>query len=217
MRPVRILGAAATTEVQAPPARFGARELRRVTDLCRLALPTVEAALTEAGMEPEPTMGLVVGTGLADLGETAAFLDALHARGESFASPQAFQKSVHGALAGELAILYGLRGYDVTVTQGRRSGEAALLVAWLAVRTGRCDLCLCVAADRVTPVLREISPGATEGAATVLLGADGPGPELARVDPLAAPPHPCGAEGMLRLARAVRGEGPVPDGMVLVV
>lgn len=133
------------------PTRFAPRALRRVSALCRLTLPAVETAWVQAALSASPAVGLVVGTGLADLGETAAFLTGLAQRGPRFASPQHFQRSVHGATAGELAILYGLVGYNLTVSQSR--AHAALEAAGLAVMSGRCDRCLCVVADRVTPEL----------------------------------------------------------------
>lgn len=145
------------SRVARPPApeRFGQGVLRRTSRLGRIALPVVEQALEHAPVPRDADLGLVVGTGLADLDETLGFLGGLHARGERFASPQMFQRSVHSAVAGELAILYGLTGYNLTVTQGLASGEAALFAAALAVASGRCRRCLCVAVDGVSDGLLE--------------------------------------------------------------
>ena len=145
-------GAQRITRIE-PPARFSKAVLRRTSRLGQLALPVVEAALLQAESTAGPELGLVVGTGLADLDETIGFLQGVHERGERFASPQMFQRSVHSAVAGELAILYHLTGYNLTVTQGLASGEAALLAAALAVASGRCERCLCVAVDGVSDAL----------------------------------------------------------------
>ncbi len=152
--------------------------LRRLSRLGRLALPVVELVLKESGVSIDDQLGLVVGTGLADLDETLGFLQGLHTRGERFASPQMFQRSVHSAVAGELAIVYGLTGYNVTISQGLASGEAALFQAALAVASGRCRTCLCVAVDGVSEGLLTalaalgLSPDAAgEGAAALLLQA----------------------------------------------
>ncbi len=182
-----------------PPARFNPRALRRITRLTGLALPCVEHALGER--TPEASMGLVVGTGLADLEQTSGLLDGVHTRGAAYASPQMFQRSVHGAVAGELAILYGLRGYNLTVTQGLRSAEAALELADLAIRAGRCTTCLCVAVDAVSPALLEAMsalgrPPPAEGAAAVLLG----GGEAIEWDP--GEPGSYGAAALVRVAQA---------------
>ncbi len=191
-----------------PPARFEARALRRITRLTALALPAVEAALGEADAEG---LGLVVGTGLADLQMTTGFLDGIHRRGPKLASPQMFQRSVHGAVAGELAILYGLKGYNLTVTQGLRSGEAALYAAQLALQAGRCARCLCVAVDAVAPVLQEAGVAPFEGAAALLLA---PGTGL-QVRHDAGGRNRYGAEGLVRVALALRGAAEPPPGVTL--
>lgn len=163
-----------------PPAWISKGVLRRLSRLGRLALPVVESVIQESGVAIDEDLGLVVGTGLADLDETLGFLEGLHTRGERFASPQMFQRSVHSAVAGELAIVYGLTGYNVTISQGLASGEAALFQAALAVASKRCRACLCVAVDGVSEGLLTalaalgLSPDAAgEGAAAVLLQAEG--------------------------------------------
>jgi 3-oxoacyl-[acyl-carrier-protein] synthase II len=203
-----------------PPARFPKAALRRTSRLGQLALGVVEAALTQAGLTPDAELGLVVGTGLADLDETLGFLSGVHARGARLASPQMFQRSVHSAVAGELAILYGLTGYNLTVTQGLASGEAALYAAALAVASGRCARCLCVAVDGVSDgllaalaALGHAPDAAGEGAAAVVLDPGGaPLAWLERVDVAAAeaatrgaalPTGAHGAMGLVRVAQVV--------------
>lgn len=218
-------GAQRITRIE-PPARFSKAVLRRTSRLGQLALPVVEAALLQAESTAGPELGLVVGTGLADLDETIGFLQGVHERGERFASPQMFQRSVHSAVAGELAILYHLTGYNLTVTQGLASGEAALLAAALAVASGRCERCLCVAVDGVSDALLmaladlgHAPEAAGEGAAALVLGPpDHAGPALAwleGVDVAAAeaatrgadlPTGAHGAMGLVRTAQAILRE-----------
>lgn len=200
--------------------------LRRLSRLARLALPVVDTVIKTSKVVVDDTLGLVVGTGLADLDETLGFLQGLHSRGERFASPQMFQRSVHSAVAGELAIIYGLTGYNMTITQGLASGEAALFQAALAVSAGRCARCLCVAVDGVSDGLLTalaalgVSPeSAGEGAAAVLLAkpedADASCPRLHSVDLKAAerahdqaelPRGAHGALGLVRLVQALEGQ-----------
>ena len=203
------------------PEDFAPRALRRVSRLGRLALPAAWAALRQSGLEPGADVGLVLGTGLGDLDETAGFLRDLHARGPRTARPQLFQRSVHAAAAGELAILLGLTGHNLTVTEGLRSGLAALYAAALAVRAGRCRACLCVAADTVTDAL--VAAGAAlgaagpyaEAAAAVMVERDS-GDEralavLGGIDPMRTPtvlPDGggwCGAAGLVNVVRSVGG------------
>jgi 3-oxoacyl-(acyl-carrier-protein) synthase len=223
---------------------FGATKLdpalvRRTSRLGRLAMWAVEEAFAGAGITVTPDLGLVVGTALGDLDETSGFLEGVHKRGATFGSPQHFQRSLHSAIAGELAILYGLTGYNVTVTQGLWTGEAALYQAALAVRSGRCSRCLCVAVDGVSNALLaalaklgETLP-AGEGAAAVLLEKHHAAPRLATlldVSPVTPAPSPSlgaardvgelgvhGALGLVRLVRAIEGRSfsSAPPGMRL--
>ncbi len=138
----------------AAPERFSPLQLRRVSRLGKLALAAADQAATAASLPSDSNTGLVVGTALADMEEATQFLRSMYDRGPKLAKPRHFQRSVHGAIAGELALLYGLTGYNLTVSEGVHSGEAALYAAALAVRTGRCERCLCVAADSLcSPLL----------------------------------------------------------------
>lgn len=211
------------------------RTVRRSTRLGRLALGVASEALVQARLTPPPEgTGLVVGTALADLDETAGFLGGIHVRGARFASPQFFQRSVHGAVAGELAILFGLRGFNLTVSEGLSSGEAALEAGALAVRAGRAERCLIVAVDGRSQALTDalaalgIEGGQGEGAAAVVLeteeGARSRGAEvllrLEGVDARRRPAptvHTHGASSLCQLARYASGvPGAAPPASVSV-
>ncbi len=221
-----------STKEPAIPAGIDPRAVRRSTRLGRLALGVASEALLGAGLAapPEDT-GLVVGTALADLDETAGFLGGIHTRGARFASPQLFQRSVHGAVAGELAILFGLRGYNLTVSEGMASGEAALSAALLALWAGRAPRCLVVAVDGRSEALSAalgalgLPDVAGEGAAAIVVEAAaeaaargarglaavrGVNPSMeARFEPGG---H--GASGLCELARYVLGESAVAPAAV---
>jgi hypothetical protein len=193
--------------------------VRRSTRLGRIALAVASDALRGSGSLPAPEQtGLVVGTALADLDETAGFLGGIHARGARFASPQFFQRSVHGAVAGELAILFGLRAFNLTVSDGLASGEAALAAGLLAIRAGRVSRCLVVAVDGRSEALSQALAAlgrpddAGEGAAALVVetwaSAQQRGAQvlasLAGVDLSQAPPFRPGAA---RRQRALRRRG----------
>lgn len=214
------------------PAGIDPRAVRRSTRLGRLALGVANEALLRAGLAapPEDT-GLVVGTALADLDETAGFLGGIHTRGARFASPQCFQRSVHGAVAGELAILFGLRGYNLTVSEGMASGEVALSAALLALQAGRAPRCLVVAVDgrseALSAALRALGlpDEAGEGAAAIFVEtaavASARGAyALAAVDGVDASlatgckPGRHGASGLCEVARYVLGASSVAPAAV---
>lgn len=208
------------------PARFTPEELRGTGRLARLALTAVDAAWTQAGLEADPRLGLVVGTALGDLHETSEFLRGIHEHGSCQGGSLQFQRSIHGDLAAVLARLYGLSGYCLTVSEGLHTGEAALYAAALAVRSERCDRCLCVAADMLsgTPLLArqlmrpELAVGEAAAAIVLehpvdadqrdaeILGALHRG-DLARaqrkpVEPIAGLGL-CGAGGLVRVVRTI--------------
>ncbi|MEZ4267120.1 MAG: beta-ketoacyl synthase N-terminal-like domain-containing protein [Myxococcota bacterium] len=218
------------------PAGIDPRTVRRSTRLGRIALAVASEALTRAALDPAPEdTALVVGTALADLDETAGFLGGIHARGARFASPQFFQRSVHGAVAGELAILLALRGYNLTVSEGMRSGEAALAAAILAVQAGRAPRALVVAIDGRSEALSAalnalgLPDEAGEGAAALVVetAADAArrgAPVLAAlggVNPSMAPGFSSGrhgASGLCDVARYALGESPAaPASVALTV
>lgn len=219
------------------PSRFSRSQLRRLSRLARLALPVVEEAMGEARLSVGPDVGLVVGTGLADLDETLSFLNGVHERGERFASPQNFQRSVHSSVAGELAILYGMTGFNLTVTQGLASGEAALWSAGLAVSAGHCTVAVAVAVDGLSDglmaalsALGHAENQAGEGAAAVVvertdaLKGRRPLARLGQIDlriaERARHAYPGrgahGAQGLLEVVAALRGLDAPPRGVELL-
>jgi 3-oxoacyl-[acyl-carrier-protein] synthase II len=228
------------TEIQIP-SRFPARVLRRASRLTQLALGAVERAWQEGRLSNTLRVGLVAGTALADLDQTADFLRGLQQRGGRFASPQSFQRSVHSDLAGELAILYQLQGYNLTVTQGLSSGLTALFAATLALRSGRCDQCLCVAADTRCDALLDAAQarGAKaddlgEGAAALVLEREADAlrrqarilAEIYELDLVRLQTQPAvrhsggiyGAAGLVTLVQAIDGElgAEIPQGIRLI-
>ena len=210
------------------PDRFPPRSLRRASRLTRLALPPVEQVWATANLEASLNVGLIVGTGLADQEQTTDFLQRLYAKGGKLVSPQAFQRSVHGAVCGELAILYGLRGYNMTVTQGRLSGHAALYAAGVALLSGRCQQAVVVAVEGTSEVLSEAlaalgeAPDAiADGAAAVVIQVNAPEPLLSihlDLEDAQTQPHPylSGAEALVQTAQVAMGGGELPPGLTRV-
>jgi 3-oxoacyl-(acyl-carrier-protein) synthase len=221
-----------STQEPATPAGIDARAVRRSTRLGRIALGVAHEALVRAGLaSPPEDTGLVVGTALADLDETAGFLGGIHSRGARFASPQFFQRSVHGAVAGELAILFGLRGYNLTVSEGMGSGEAALSAGLLALWAGRAPRCLVVAIDGRSEALSAalealgLADVAGEGAAAIVVESTGAARArgarvLSTVEGANASlasgcePGRHGASGLCEVARYVLGESAVAPSSV---
>ena len=135
------------------------KKLRRVDHFSRMALLAAGRALKDAGIAlknvnenptrtgPEesstgsnsdsasdrPEMGLIVASGFGALKTTFDFLDSYLDKGDSLASPTHFSNSLHNAAAAHIAICYGCKGPNLTVSQFDLSFISALITAgvWL--------------------------------------------------------------------------------------
>ncbi len=141
----------------APLTRFvDKRALRRIDHFSRLTLLGAYLALEDAALPAldRARLGLIVATGYGATATTFAFLDSVLDDGDQLASPTHFSSSVHNAAAAHAAILLGITGPNLTVSQFEMSVPSALLAAqgWLA--EGRVDAVLFGGVDEACAVLR---------------------------------------------------------------
>jgi 3-oxoacyl-(acyl-carrier-protein) synthase len=155
---------------------------RRLKRLPRLLLALAQAAYRASGSVAPPGL-LAVGTAWASLADTYAFLRKLGASHDEFGSPIDFVGSVHNAPAGQIALLLGATGPNLTCSAGDRSFAQSLLCASLGLAAGSA---LVMAAEAhepgLSPFLEPAAQGAdlSEGGAAFYLLPDdqGPGPRL---------------------------------------
>ena len=128
-----------------------ARTVRRLKRLPKLALALASNACRTmpAGRIP---VAVSLGTAWGALSETHDFLLGLSESRQQFPSPTDFIGSVHNAPAGQIAMLLGAKGANVTTSGGDASFEQALLAADLVTRPGA-DPILLLGADEAHPVL----------------------------------------------------------------
>jgi 3-oxoacyl-[acyl-carrier-protein] synthase-1/3-oxoacyl-[acyl-carrier-protein] synthase II len=105
-----------------------AHRVRRLKYLPRMVMALAEDARRRSGGK-DPPATIFFGTAWGALSETHAFLKGLYETGERFASPTDFIGSVHNAPAGQVAMMYGTTGANVTTTGGDASFEQALIAA----------------------------------------------------------------------------------------
>lgn len=162
-----------------------ANRLRRMDRFGRSGVLAGSRALAAAGRTPaapgesDPRFGVVVGTafGCRDAITEHARLLASAVSALDLA-PSVFAATVHNAVGGELAILYGLGGVAETLVSGRTAGLEALVLATQLVTRGVADRILVVAAEGVDDAMRNAfereNPGRTlvESAAAVLVEAE---------------------------------------------
>jgi 3-oxoacyl-[acyl-carrier-protein] synthase II len=131
---------------------------RRIDRTSLLALAACRLALADAGLEAEgldpARTSLVLGTALGNLGETAAFVDRLIARGT--ANPLVFPNLVLNAPVSYASIELGITGPTAMVTEQEASGEAAIATAVDLVADGVVDRSLCGAADELDTIVYEV-------------------------------------------------------------
>jgi len=159
--------------------------LRRLKRLPRLALALAQQAHAGSGLDTPPDF-IAFGTAWGPLAETQDFLRKLFETEDQFSSPTDFVGSVHNAPAGQMALLLGARGPNLTCSSGDRSFAQALLCATLGIAAGAKNALVVAAeafADRLSPLFDPPSatgPLASDGgAAFVLVPDDGlPGARL---------------------------------------
>ncbi|MGC9194457.1 MAG: beta-ketoacyl synthase N-terminal-like domain-containing protein [Syntrophobacteraceae bacterium] len=138
------------------------RTTRRLKRLPKLALGL--AANVCVGL---PAQKLPIAVSLATtwgpLSETHDFLQRLFETAQQFPSPTDFIGAVHNAPAGQIAMMLGAKGANVTTSGGNCSFEQALLVADLLTQSGT-DPILLMGADEAHPVLSPLFDGAVRAA-----------------------------------------------------
>ena len=164
--------------------RLPASQVRRMDHLSRMIAVAGAEAAAAAGLRDArgDDLGVVVGSGLGNMSESAQFLDRAFQR-PSLANPMLFPNLVLNAPASQLAIALGWRGPNLALCEGEVSGEAALEAAAGLLETGRARAVIAAAGDEAAPVVfralrdfRYLSPrgGSREWSSPFDLGANGP-------------------------------------------
>lgn len=121
------------------------RLIRRLKRLPQMALSMAVRTCDGVPREQMPAM-VSMGTAWGALSETHDFLERLIETGQQYPSPTDFIGSVHNAPAGQIAMLLGAKGANVTTSGGDCSFEQALRSADLLTRDSA-DAILVVGAD----------------------------------------------------------------------
>lgn len=167
-------------------ALFISTRIRRVGRHARMALTATAGCMANSPGDVDLcTLGVVLGSGLGNTGETTPLVEQTVALAMGLttgpASPVQFANSVSNSATFQAARVIGAMGVNAVVSQDDRSFEGALQMAMLAVETGDATACLVGGADelvqpRTGPLARQgLTPQTVlgEGAAFLLLG-DGP-------------------------------------------
>lgn len=128
--------------------------LRRMSSVLKMGAAGGKSCLDKAGLENADA--ITVGTGLGCVRDTLKFLKAVYEDGEGGLSPTAFIQSTHNSIAGQLALMLGNHGYNMTHVQGALSLGYALSDAELLIGEGDAKTVLVGAVDEKTDELIDL-------------------------------------------------------------
>lgn len=100
-------------------------QLRRTSKAVRMGIGSAKICLEQAGLERADAIS--VGTAMGCLQDTEVFLSKMVAQDEQMLTPTAFIQSTHNTVAGQIALLTGCYGHNLTYTQRGHSFEHAVL------------------------------------------------------------------------------------------
>lgn len=152
-------------------------KMRRMNALSRLGVAAAKLAIEDCGGGLVPETGVAIGTAFGPVQTSVEYMQEYVEKGAALAPPQLFAESVANAPGSHIAIEWGLRGFNVTITQRESSALAATMYAasQLAKGTVRAALIGGVeeANEMLFSVLDRIGALAHDGHPGIILGEGG--------------------------------------------
>ena len=121
------------------------KEARRVSRAAQLAVAAAREALRDAGLDPATLpedAGVLLGTGNSSFPDLEAATRTMLERGGMRMSPFAMAAVLPSISGGQIAIQFGIRGYNSTVSTACASGTQAIGEAAEVLRRGHASLVL---------------------------------------------------------------------------
>ncbi len=103
--------------------------------------------------------GIIVGTSEGALGPGCDFETLIADHGNAHGSAFKFPNTVYNAAGGYLSICAGVKGYNVTVTNGAQSGLQSFAYAVNVLRNGWADAMLATGSDENSDIMDELYKG----------------------------------------------------------
>ncbi len=134
------------------------RAARRMSPPSRLAVVAARIAARAAGVEPadDDAVEVALGTSFGPSTNTEKLLRQIHDEGPASASPMLFTESVANAPAAQVALLFGARGSNITVTQRGAGALAAVGAGVRDIALGRARTAFVGGVDELNPLLHAI-------------------------------------------------------------
>lgn len=152
-------------------------KMRRMNALSRLGVAAAKLAIEDCGAAPSPETGVALGTAFGPVQTSVEYMQEYVEKGAALAPPQLFAESVANAPGSHIAIEWGLRGFNVTITQRESSALAAAMFAAQQVVKGSASAALIggveEANEMLFSVLDRIGALACDGHPGMILGEGG--------------------------------------------
>ncbi|MBQ7641651.1 MAG: beta-ketoacyl-[Acholeplasmatales bacterium] len=133
---------------------------RKHDNLSKLQVVSGMNALKDANFTVDDstatTIGIVVGTSEGALGTCLNFQDNITEKGNCNGSAFNFPNTVYNAAGGYLSICSGIKGYNVTITNGAQSGLASIAYAMDILRKGTEEAILATGTDENIEIIDKI-------------------------------------------------------------
>ncbi len=100
-------------------------QLRRMSKAVRIGIGASKMCMEAAGIEKPDAIS--VGTAMGCLADTEVFLGKMIAQDEQMLTPTAFIQSTHNTVSGQIALLAGCYGHNLTYVQRGHSFEHAVI------------------------------------------------------------------------------------------
>ena len=128
-------------------------KLRRMNVLSRFGVAASRLAMTDRGAPLPESAGIAMGTAFGPVQTSVDYMQEYVEKGAALAPPQLFAESVANAPGSHVGIEFGLRGFNVTLTQRESSALAALMYAASQVAKGTVPAAIAGGVEEVSEIV----------------------------------------------------------------
>ena len=133
---------------------------RKLDNICQLQAVSGMYALDHAQLKIDDSnasdVGMIIGTSEGALGTSCLFEENIAQNGNYSGSAFKFPNTVYNAAGGYLSICSGIKGYNVTITNGIQSGLASVAYAMNVIRQGKEKIMLATGSDENIAIIHEL-------------------------------------------------------------
>ncbi len=128
-------------------------KLRRMNTLSRFGVAAARLAAIDRGNELPSGAGVAMGTAFGPVQTSVDYMKEYVEKGAALAPPQLFAESVANAPGSHVGIDFGLRGFNVTLTQRESSALAALMYGASQVAKGTVPAAIAGGVEEVSEIV----------------------------------------------------------------